>query len=211
MKSLDKHTFDTKALRRELEELKLLLDNVAEPKEAEHLSPLFKRCKNLTSLLGIYAPETSRADSIGYELSLAGDFSCDIVVGDSRTKAYCLIELEDAAKKSIFDRAGKKATRDWSPRFEHAFSQIVDWFYKLADIRQTNEFERLFGRHAKFAGLMVIGRRDLLEPGEAERLRWRVDKVLVDSNKVFCVTFDELYEDMKAQLDIYEQAYLASQ
>ena len=39
------------------------------------------------------------------------------------------------------------------------------------------------------------------ELNEFKRL---LDTVLVDSNKVFCVTFDDLYEDMNAQLRLYE-------
>lgn len=206
MKSLDDFEFNLEICRQEVAELKTLLDMVTEPEERKHLMPLFKRCQHLTALARIYVPGIQIVDRVASELSLAGDFSCDLVIGDSNSKAYCLVEVEDATAKSVFERLGRKATRDWSPRFEHRFSQIVDWVYKLHDIRQTNKFERLFGRHATFSGLMLIGRRNLMEPSEAERLRWRVDRVLVDSNKVFCVTFDELYNDMQAQIRLYDRA-----
>lgn len=206
MKSLDHYSFDLTACQQEVKALKTLLDTVAEPEERKHLLPLFKACKHLTALTNLYVPGIIEVDCVASELSLSGDFSCDLVIGDLSNKAYCLVEVEDASARSVFDRSGKKATRDWSPRFEHGFSQIIDWFYKVSDVRQTNEFERLFGRHATFSGLMLIGRHNLLEPGEAERLRWRVDRVLIDSNKVFCVTFDQLYNDMQAQIGLYDRS-----
>ena len=33
----------------------------------------------------------------------------------------------------------RKATPDWSPRFEHGFSQLVDWFFKLHEIAAKAE------------------------------------------------------------------------
>ena len=203
MKSFAPFIFDPHICRSELNEFKTLLDTINEPKEGEHLLPLFKRCPNMVSLLGYYAFGIAEVDQIAFELSVSGDFACDIVVGDSRSKAYCLIEMEDAGANSIFRRNGNKATREWSPRFEHGFSQMVDWFYRLGDMRQTNAFESLFGRQARFEGMLLIGRRNLLEHEEAERLLWRVDKVLVDSNKVHCVTFDELLKNMEFQLNRY--------
>ena len=45
------------------------------------------------------------------------------------------------------------------PRFEHGFSQIIDWFTTLDDFKKTDKFEREFGKgHVTFTGLLVVGR-----------------------------------------------------
>jgi len=40
---------------------------------------------------------------------------------------------------------GAKATLEWSERFEHGFSQVPDWFWKLNDRTPTSEFAHRFG------------------------------------------------------------------
>ena len=57
-----------------------------------------------------------------------GDFACDVAAGDSEANAFTLIEFEDAQEYSIFSRRQEgKAMKRWSSRFEHGFSQLVDW------------------------------------------------------------------------------------
>ena len=47
-----------------------------------------------------------------------------------------------------------------------------------------------------YCGLLVIGRNKGLATIERERLDWRRRRVLVDSKHIYCMTFDELFEDL---------------
>jgi hypothetical protein len=38
------------------------------------------------------------------------------------------------------------------------------------------------------------------------RLAWRTKKVLIDSNKVTCITFDELHAALKEKFEFYSAA-----
>ena len=118
-------------------------------------------------------------------------------MGNSSTQHYLLVEFEDGSSDSVFKTRKSKSTPEWAPRFESAYSQIVDWLWKLEDMRTTSHFEHAFGsKHATFQGLIVIGKDRRLQPQEQNRLRWRMDKTLIDSNAVSCVSFDQLRDDM---------------
>jgi hypothetical protein len=96
-----------------------------------------------------------------------------------------LVEFEDGRPDSIFKKKRGKATPDWAPRFECAFSQLVDWLWMLDDMRSTGGFTTDFGdRHAKFHGLIVIGKGMSLGAQEKSRLRWREDKIMVSTRMV---------------------------
>ena len=65
---------------------------------------------------------------------------------------------------------------EWGRGFEHGFSQIVDWFWKLDDQSRTNEFRNRFGApDARLSEMLVIGRngflpqRDAGQPEESQR------------------------------------------
>ena len=132
-------------------------------------------------------------------------------MGDFQTGWYCFVEFEDASPTSIFESKGKKATLEWSSRFEHGFSQIVDWFWKLDDMKASVEFKSKFERdYIRYYGMLILGRSGDLEYKEQMRLQWRLDKVLVDSRQIFCITFDDLYKDLNSRLSNYGLlAYLA--
>ena len=140
-------------------------------------------------------------DRIAFEYPLFGDFTCDLVVGDSARNAYCLIEFEDAGPTSLFLKRDKRVPRDWSPRFEHGCSQIIDWFHKLDDMRRSDDLISRFGsRSSTYSGVLVIGRDQRLKPGEAERLAWRRANVVVASQRIQFQTYDELAEKLEARL-----------
>src|SRR5207244_1348227 len=80
--------------------------------------PFFRKRKNLAALIASYSPNVIRLDRIAFEFPLFGDFTCDLAVGDSVKHAYCFIDFEDAGPNSLFVRQGKKATREWSSRFD---------------------------------------------------------------------------------------------
>jgi hypothetical protein len=107
------------------------------------------------------------------------------------------VEFEDAKHDSIFVKRKNRDTPEWAPRFEHGASQVIDWFWLLSDMRQTDQFEQIFGaRDITMNGMVVLGRSDDLDIRETKRLRWRQDKVTADSKHISCVTFDQLYEDL---------------
>src|SRR5436853_590343 len=85
------------------------------------------------------------------------------------------------------------ALREWLARFHPGFGQIVDWFYKLDDMKRSDAFAARFGaRSIAFTGILVVGRDHHFQPGEKERLEWWKNNVVVASQKVQCVTFDGL-------------------
>lgn len=190
--------------QKELDEFRnLLRDPQKELSEAKDLLPLFKRSKQLTSLLGSFHPGISVADMISHEFDL-DDYFCDFVVGDKNRGAFCFVEFEDATKKSVFVER-ERSVPEWSPRFEHGFSQLVDWAFKLHDMEKSVEtFEAKFGtRITDFMSLLVIGRDSFLEQREVNRLKWRCDKVVVNSQKIRCITFDQLLHEMNYAITTY--------
>jgi hypothetical protein len=74
----------------------------------------------------------------------------------------------------------------------------------LDDMRSTGRFKTDFGDpRAKFHGLIVLGKGVALDNQEKSRLRWREDKVMVDSNGVSVVSF----EPLSAALDSWLRTY----
>ncbi len=209
MKQFSSHRFDPVQCRLELDAFKALLDNNQNLGETAQISPFFETHLNIAVFVGELAYGIIEHDLVAHQLGLGGDFACDLATGDSKRLTYCLVEFEDAMEDSVFRKVGRKATRDWSPRFEHGFSQIVDWFYKLEDMKQSNAFEDLFGRNASHYGVLVAGRSHALQPGELTRLRWREQKVLIDSRRVFCLTYDELYAHLDSSWNRYDPGFYA--
>src|SRR4051812_4286178 len=117
-----------------------------------------------------------------------------ILVGNSTKHSYCMIELESGTSDGIFANVKGKATKEWSRRFEHGFSQLVDWFLALDDQQNTQRFAQDFGHgDCRFHGFLLIGRSPALSEADASRLRWRTRKVVVNSHAISCLTFDDIY------------------
>jgi hypothetical protein len=204
MKTFIKWDFDPKLCRTELEEFKALLNRNSTLTETV-IRQFFRKRKHLSAFIGSYSSHIDSFDRLAFEYVLFGDFACDLVVGDSAKSGYCFVEFEDATPTSIFKPQGQKATLEWSPRFEHGFSQIVDWFWKLDDMKGTVDFQSQFGRdYINYNGMLILGRSDDLDYKEQMRLRWRLDKVLIDSKQITCVTFDQLYTDLDIRLSRYQ-------
>jgi hypothetical protein len=126
----------------------------------------------------------------------------DLVVGDQAKEKFIIVEFEDGTNDSIFRTVGAKATQEWTPRFDHGFSQIVDWFSMIDDQKNTHDFREDFGHgHVSFTAMLIIGRKSGLTSQTSRRLRWRTERVRVDSHNVECVTFDQLYEDLARRID----------
>jgi hypothetical protein len=210
MKGLDTFTIDLKQCLVELEEFEQLLHNNSELRERRDILPFFKQRLNLSAFIGFYVPQIVKLNQLKHEFTFFGDFRADLVVGDSVNNTYCFIEFEDATKESIFVNKGR-STLDWSSRFEHGFSQIIDWFWKLDDFKNTSLARSIFGsENIEFYGILVIGRDDFISSEiDKTRLKWRLNKVLVDSRKIICITFDQLARDIRARLSLYSLIYEA--
>ena len=209
MKGLDSFNLDIKKCLVELEEFEKLLLNNKELKESKDILPFFKQRLHLSAFIGFYVPQIIRFNQIKHEFTFFGDFRADLAIGDSVNNTYCFIEFEDATEDSIFVEKGR-STSDWSPRFEHGFSQIIDWFWKIDDFKNTSLARSIFGsENIEFYGILVIGRDDFLSEIDKTRLKWRLNKVLVDSRKVICITFDQLARDMRDRLSLYPLIYEA--
>jgi hypothetical protein len=71
----------------------------------------------------------------------------------------------------------------------------------------TATMEARFGKRAiDYTGVLVIGRDQHTNSGENDRLRWRREHVIVNSKRIFCMTYDELLEDLTYRLDWYGPA-----
>lgn len=185
MKILRNHDFNAANCRAEWNDFEVLLKSKPELSERDDVLPFFKQRRDLSLLICNYFPKLKRPDSLAHEYEIYGDFVADLVVGDSSVHQYLLVEFENGAPDSIFKRKGTKATPDWSPRFEGAYSQLVDWLWKLEDMRGSRDFECKFGSNrAKFQGLIVIGKDMHLAPQEQDRLQWRMDRTMIDSNAI---------------------------
>jgi hypothetical protein len=149
----------------------------------------------------VYNARLVRYDRVAHEYPLFGDFSSDLLIGDWERRGYVLVEFENAAPNSVFVKKPGKATPEWSPRFEHGFSQIADWFYKIDTQRHAADFEERFGSRAvQMSGLLILGRREDFGPRERDRLGWRQQHVSVNGNQIHCMTFDDLCEDVLLRL-----------
>jgi hypothetical protein len=202
MKTFDPVDFDLDQARQGVVELGKRLTSNRPLRERRDILPFFRARPSLASLCGCYGFTLLRCDRLAWEYDLFGDFYCDLAIGDSVTRSYTFVEFEDATPSSLFVRQGKKATREWSPRFLRGFAQLVDWFGKLEDSQKSDAFEARFGKRSiDCAGLLVVGRDRHLEAGERLRLGWWRENVLVRSRRIHCVTYDELAEDLLGYLE----------
>jgi hypothetical protein len=203
MKHFEPHVFDADKCRKDVEALKQFLAGSPALKEHQLLS-FFSARRHLCAALGFLNRWNAHADLLAWEYDLFGDFACDLAIGDSATTAYCFIEFEDAGPKSLFVQRAKKAMREWSSRIEHRCSQVIDWFHKLEDRRNSEEYEARFGkRSVEYCGAVLVGRDQHLKPGEADRLAWRRQHVIVHSRNIFCITYDELLRYLTTFLERY--------
>lgn len=101
-----------------------------------------------------------------------------------------------------------KSTKEWGRRFEHGFSQLVDWFCHLDDFKKTDRFHRNFGYgHIHFVGLLLIGRNEGLDADDIRRIRWRTSNVIVNSHPIICMTYDDLYSELNDGYERYTAAF----
>jgi hypothetical protein len=206
-KNLESILFNPTQCRRELAAFHKLLRTKTHLAERADVQMFFKKRTQLAAFIGTFAPNIGPATHLGFEYPFMGDFSADIVLGNTEKGVFCVVEFEDGQPDSIFTRVPKKSTTEWSRRFEHGFSQLVDWFYSLDDFKKTERFAKDFGYgHITFLGLLILGRNAGVSDSDRNRLKWRTEKVRVDSHTVECLTFDDLYQYLEWRISFYPLA-----
>ena len=193
-------TFDAKKCRDELTAFEKLLSK-GSLEERKDILPFFKKNRNLAAFIGAFNTYNSLFDKLAYELSLYGDFVCDMVTGDSKAHAYCFVEFEDATPESIFKKKQRNRT-EWSPRFERGFGQLLDWMWKVDEQRLTPTFASLFGGpHPSCTTLLIIGRTaHVTDSTDLSRFLWLRDKLVVDGRQIICMTYDDLLDALKNKI-----------
>ncbi len=182
--------------------MKALLESKADLSERNDIQPFFRSHEHVSAFLGSYAPDVGPATDIAFEYPIVGNFAADLIVGNRSAGEFCFIEFEDGRGESVFRKTGRSIS-EWSARFEHGFSQIVDWFSLLDDLKKTDLFKKDFGTdYARFSALLIIGRDHGISEYDRFRLDWRSDKVLLDSQPVICVTFDKVLKDLDRRLKL---------
>jgi hypothetical protein len=112
------------------------------------------------------------------------------VVGEWERGAYCFVEFEDARKDSVFKKQGAKATREWGARFDHGYSQIIDWFHKLDGRSPGIDLLARFGLYEiQYEAILVIG-RDAPRRGRKTAAGLAYGQGHGERQKIICMTFD---------------------
>ena len=191
MSTLTPITFKPKKAKKELKKYLALL-RTRHLGEKKHILPFFAKHRQMAALAGCLFPEITNFDRIKTEWNVFDGLRADLVVGDSKKQAFIIVEFEDGRKNSLFK--GKRRYPEWSQRYEHGFSQIIDWVWKIAKRDTDLEFQTEFGSITpKFHFLLVVGRiAGVATPREQHRLSWRNREVIVGGRRVECITFDEL-------------------
>lgn len=203
MKKLVSLSLEISQVEKELSEYKELLDNNKDLLEQKVVLPFFKERLHLSALIGSIHGGIAANVKYAHEFSLIGDNTCDLVTYSECNNSISFIEFEDALSNSVFKQNSKKSELDWSPRFEHGFSQIVDWFFKLDDLKKTNKIKSLLGdSNLTHHGMLVIGRDNYLNDESLRfRLHWRSTNVIINSVPILCLTYDSLYLQLKLRID----------
>jgi hypothetical protein len=204
MKEFKTIAYDLKQVKKELAQFHTLLRSQANLSERNDLQPFFRKREQLTAFLGTYVHNIGPGTHLAYEFPFLGDFAADIIVGNRDQGEYLVIELEDGSSSSVFTKIKGKKTKEWSKRFDHGYSQLIDWFSCLDDYRPTAKFIDEFGHgYVVFSGLLIVGRNAGMTDGDRRRLKWRTKNVVVNSQSITCITFDDLYDILQRRLALY--------
>ena len=210
MKNFDYIKYNPNDAETELDSFKQLLQNKKLAEKAQ-IQPRLYGSKNLLYLLASLFPVLNKISfdenhMVGYasEHPILDDYKADIVIRDQDINMNLFIELEDAQENSIFSPNDNKEMRTWTSRIEHGYSQLIDWYYRLADFKTTTKFAERYGENGEYLGLLIIGRNDTFKSEyEKKRFDWRFKKTLVDSRNIFCMTYDDLYNMMYRKIKGY--------
>jgi hypothetical protein len=198
--------YDSLLVSQAISEYKILLDSHDELEEKKHIQPFFKKHPVLIFLLaGLGQIPRKKVDEYEFEFDLWQDLVCDIGIGDSSNNQYCLIEFEGAKKNSLFKSKPKNYPK-YSDQLECGYSQIIDWFFKIDEIKNTSSIKRRFaGDYPRVNAVLIIGRSQFIGTDlERNRFNWRRDNTLIGAKSVNCLTYDELLEYFESKTDEME-------
>src|SRR5437660_8646918 len=104
MKNFQSIALDFPLCCKHVEEFEQLLASKDELSERGDVLPFFQKHEQLAVLMGMFNSRISWVDRVAWEFDSFGDFACDLAVGEKDRGAYCLIEFEDAASNSVFQK-----------------------------------------------------------------------------------------------------------
>jgi hypothetical protein len=196
-------TLDFAKAEREVDEFKIWLASDAELSEARVVEELKAR-RDLCLLIQLAAGK-GRPNRYKHEFTLHGALRADLVVGSTTARHFVLVELEGGTKSSIFNqRRGTNQLRNWGNEIQHAFSQVSDWTWAKNDSQHTTLYKNASGlTHFLETYLVVCGRTAFLNPTEVVRLHWRSEKTMIASCPIRFWTYDDLYVEASAALDVW--------
>lgn len=207
MIKLEPGTFDLAQCEKSLNEYGDFLNAKIEIEETGlgSLQEFFEQRLNLLLLMGDMFGPGFWPTHYQKEFVLLNEFRADYVVSDQTKRKFLFIEFESAKEHSIFSEKNDGKTGisyHWSGRFEHGFSQIVDWQFRMDDYRRSSKIEEHFGSDdITFQGVLVIGRDYFLKKhGTNKRFDWRLKNITVQSRPIHCLTYDKLYHEMVGRL-----------
>lgn len=204
MKTLISHSISYKDLFVEVDGFEAILKAKNAHSEKELVKYLSK-CPNIICSIHNLCTSVHENNKYAFEFPIYGDYSCDCLITDSNSKQYCFIEFEDAKEKSIFERNGKKATLDWAKRFEHGFSQLVDWFWKMDCCKSDPSFILQYGINPEFIGLLIIGRTSYLSSIEEHRVKWRQHNISIGGKLIHIFTYDMILDLLREHCSVIKK------
>jgi len=83
MKDFLKLEFEPRICRSQLAEFQQLLQSKQSLSERDDILPFFRQRLHLSAFVASYHPQINRFDRVAFEYDLFGDFTADLVVGDS--------------------------------------------------------------------------------------------------------------------------------
>jgi hypothetical protein len=163
-----------------------------------------KQYPHLTALLGYLMSGLGKPNVYKYEFEIQGVFRADLVVGNSISANFVLVEFEGGEDYSLFGPSGTNQMRDWGRQLQHGFGQIVDWSWAKNDSQHTDIYKNAFGcERVSQLYVLVCGRQDSMSKVEANRLQWRSDKTIIGGEKVLCMTYDDLVAFLDGTLALW--------
>jgi hypothetical protein len=208
VRGFERITLRIAQLRADLDEFEAFLNSATHLKEREHIAPFFKARKHLVAALGFTHSGIAFPDRVSTELDLFGDFACDVASGDSVSKAFLLVEFENAEERSVLERAPAPGKiKPWSRRFEHGFSQLIDWAWRLScEPHNSHAFRRIFEVNDPAIHFLLIAGRDAdLTEDDRARIHWRANNMNLGAYRMSCLTFDGVLSTLRRRLTYLEQ------
>lgn len=199
-------TFDLKAAEIELNSFKVWLAGKSFVGETEIVAEIAAR-RQMSCLLGAILG-IPPADRIKFELTMKGIFRTDLVLGNSASQIFALIEFEPAERTSVFKR-GTAQYRYWGSALEHGFGQIIDWAWVRDDHPNDTILHATFGGPIKKSAFAVVcGRSAGISAGmEQQRFDHRRHLVGIAGHSAQIMTYDEMVQKMDEHLALLK-AYI---